>query len=550
MSIRTSVGWRLALAFGLGGVLMVTAVGVAYLGLRASAEQATRLESEDLVVLNAANAMRVAQLDEAVAIRDFVSHADVAAQREARKALAESEKAYAQAAAILEARAAAGGLGDLASIAAKLKETQAGVTAKIREAVDLADNAEFQQAQAVVYRETRPLQLAIATQLGELSALATNKARERGGLARRAADGAMTQLVVVLAVALLLGVGATFWITRGIVGPLGSAVRMAENVARGDLTGTLPQASNDETGRVLTALGNMQQGLQRLAHDIRRSAAFVSDASEQISRGNTDLAARTEEQASSLEETAASAEQLTATVKRNTQNATRASGLAKEASVLAEDGGRVVGSVVETMGGIHTSTRRIAEITGLIESIAFQTNLLALNAAIEAARAGEHGRGFAVVASEVRLLSKRCSESAEQIRSLVADAVGRANEGASLATNAGESMSSLVAKVKSVSELVAEIAHASEEQRSGIEQVSSTIVQMETVTQRNAALVEEISAMTETLLDQSRELVRSTSQFRLDDSDAAERGGIYARGVEPRDSLPAVVPLALGRRDS
>jgi methyl-accepting chemotaxis protein len=497
-------------------------------------------------VLVAAETMRAAQLEEGIAIRDFVSHADVAAQREARKALAASEKAYADGAAQLQTYAAGADMTELRALAATLAQAQAGVTAKVREAIELADNAEFQQAQAVVYREARPLQSAIGGQLTQLTALATRFAKERGQAARQAAESAQQRMAGVVIVALLVGIAATWWITRGIVRPLGHAVEVAERVARGDLSGKLPPAPHDETGRVITALGNMREGLRRLANEIRRSAALVSEASEEIYRGNTDLAARTEEQAASLEETAASAEQLTATVKQNSENAGRASALARDASRMAEDGGRVVGSVVETMDGIHASSRQISEIVGLIEGIAFQTNLLALNAAVEAARAGEHGRGFAVVAAEVRDLSRRCSESAKQIRNLVRDAVGRADAGAKLAGEAGKAMAGLVDTVKGVSALVAEIAGASEEQRSGIEQVNTTIGQLESVTQRNAALVERINAMTDSLLNQSHELLQATSRFRLEEGDG-EPGPMAREAAVAGSTPPALQRPSPGR---
>lgn len=545
------VGTRLGLAFGLMLALMLLAVGMAFVGVRNGEEQASRLERENLALLNAANAMRVAQLDEGVAIRDFVSLADVAAQRASRQALGASEKAYADAATALEKLTGVSGMDRLRPVAAKLKTAQAQVSSKLREAVDLSDNAEFQQAQAVVYREARPLQAAITADLNTLVAMTNAIARERAEAARAEARRIEVELALMVVVALLLGVIATFVISRGIVRPLGFAVDMAERVAEGDLVQGDVVAGRDETGRVLAALANMQGRLNRLVRSIRDSATAVSDASSQISAGNIDLATRTEEQASSLEETAASIEQLTAIVKQNSENAGKASGLARQASDLASESGHAVGSVVASMEDINASSRKVSEIIGLIDGIAFQTNLLALNAAVEAARAGEHGRGFAVVAAEVRVLAQRSAGASRDIKKLVGDAVGQAGNGAQAAVRAQDSMTNVVRVAKEVADLVAEIAQASAEQRSGIEQVNTAIAQMDAVTQRNSALVEEMNAVTESLLDQSRELVAAASRFRLDQADPGAAGTGESRAARPDPFRPlargAAAPIALAQ---
>jgi methyl-accepting chemotaxis protein len=501
-------------------VLMVLAMGVAFVGLRGGAEQASRLEAENVPLLNATTAMRVAQLDGAVAVRDFVSLPDVAAQRAARKALAGSDKAYADAAAQL-ARLAAAQDSDarLGPLAKKLQAAHARVSAKLKEALELADNAEFQQAQTLVYGEVRPLQAAIAVDLQALVAIANELTAQRAEAARAQSRQSQQQLVAVLVVALALGGGAIVMIARTFARPLRFAVEVAERVAEGDLRVGRAGTAGDETGRVLAALGSMQVRLNTLVRGIRRSADAVAGASERIASGNSDLAARTEEQASSLEETAASMEELAAGVSSNTESAVRASSLAQSAARLAQESGDAVGGVMSTMGEIQQSARSVAEIVSLMDAIAFQTNLLALNAAVEAARAGEQGRGFAVVAAEVRQLAQRSATAAREIKALVDNAVQTADRGNDAATRAGASMRQVVGVATEVAELVAHIAGATQEQGAGIEQVNSTVAQLDAVTQSNAVLVQEIGNLTETLLEQSRALVEAAARFRLDEQE-------------------------------
>ena len=514
--------------------LMVLAMAVAFVGLRSGAEEASRLEAENVPLLNATTAMRVAQLGEAVAVRDFVSLPDVAAQRAARKALAASDKAYADAAARLAQLAT---LEDsdprLAPLVQKLQAAHTRVDAKLKEAIELADNAEFQQAQTLVYGEARPLQAAIAQDLQELLGIANELAAQRADSARNQSRRSQQQLAVVLLVALALGAGAMVMIARSFARPLRFAVEVAERVAEGDLRVGRSGAAADETGRVLAALASMQVRLNTLVRHIRRSADAVADASERIGMGNSDLAARTEEQASSLEETAASMEELAAGVSSNTEAAVRASGLAQSAARLAQDSGDAVGGVMSTMGEIQQSARSVAEIVGMMDAIAFQTNLLALNAAVEAARAGEQGRGFAVVAAEVRQLAHRSGSAAREIKGLVADAVEKADRGGEAATRAGASMRQVVGVATEVAELVAHIANATQEQGAGIEQVNSTVAQLDALTQSNASLVQEIGTVTEALLAQSRELVQAAARFRLDEQETRQDSKLPAMAFPP-----------------
>ncbi|MDB5915211.1 MAG: hypothetical protein JWP22_3886 [Ramlibacter sp.] len=533
------VGVRLGLGFALLLALMALAVGVALFGIRTAGEHAGRLERENVGLLNAANAMRVAQLNEAVAVRDFVSLPDVDSQRAALRALKAGEKAFAEAAIDLQTlvKAMHGDAG-LLDQASRLQKASAQSTGKVREVLDLADSAEYQQAQNLVYRELRPLQASIA---GDLQALVTRSnalAQERAQAARAQAQVSELRLLAVLALAMVLGVIATVLITRGITGPLRVAVEAAERVADGDLSGSGLVGARDETGRVLTALGGMQQRLNALVGRIRHGADDVARASDRIASGNTELAARTEEQAASLEQTAAGVEELTASVKQNSQNAARGRELARVAAELAGTGGEAVGDVVTSMAGIQKSSRRVSDIVALMDELAFQTNLLALNAAVEAARAGAQGRGFAVVAAQVRVLAQRSAEASKDIRQLASESASQADAGAKAAGRAGHTMEKVVSVAREVADVVAEIANASDEQRSGIEQVNTTIEQLDAATQSNAALVQEINTLTETLLSGSRELIESASRFRLAGVASATPVDQHSQRDRSRTALP------------
>ena len=301
-----------------------------------------------------------------------------------------------------------------------------------------------------------------------------------------------------------------------ILRPLYGAVRIARLVADGDLTVKVRTGGHDETARLMLALDDMTENLRRTVGEVVRSAAAVAEAGEQVRQGQGDLAQRTESQASTLEETASSIEELTATVTQNADTARTASQLALDAAEVARKGGDVVGKVVRSMDGISGSSRRIADIIGVIDGIAFQTNILALNAAVEAARAGEQGRGFAVVAAEVRNLAQRSAAAAREIKDLIRASAGEVENGAKLVDAAGNTMQEIVASVKKVSDLIAEIAAASEEQRAGIEQVNTAIGQMDQAVQQNAALVDRTGQSTEALHRHSGALRASVAQFRLE----------------------------------
>jgi len=316
--------------------------------------------------------------------------------------------------------------------------------------------------------------------------------------------------------ALILGALLARLISRSITQPLIRAVGVAQAVAAGDLTSRIEIVAQDETGQLLQALSDMNAHLQNIVGQVRNGTETIASASAQIASGNMDLSSRTEQQANSLEETASSMEQLTSTVKQNGDNARQANALAVSASDVAVRGGAIVSQVVDTMGSINESSRKIADIIGVIDGIAFQTNILALNAAVEAARAGEQGRGFAVVASEVRNLAQRSAGAAKEIKELIVDSVEKVEAGSKLVNQAGATMDEIVASVKRVTDIVGEITAAGHEQEVGIEQINKAISQMDAVTQQNAALVEEAAAAAGSLQELAGNLAQVMAVFKVD----------------------------------
>ena len=318
--------------------------------------------------------------------------------------------------------------------------------------------------------------------------------------------------------ALALAVALGLWVTRNILRQLGGepeqAAEVARQIAAGNLAVTVDVRAGDE-GSLMAAMRSMRDGLARVVGQVRQGSDGVYTASVEIAGGNADLSQRTEEQASALQQTAATMEQLGSTVRNNTDNAQQANQLAKGAAEVAQQGGTVVGQVVQTMHGISDSSRRIGDIIGTIDGIAFQTNILALNAAVEAARAGEQGRGFAVVASEVRSLAQRSAEAAKEIKTLIGRNVEQVEQGTGLVGQAGKTMEEIVGSIRRVSDIVSEIAAATTEQSNGIQQVGDAVGQMDQVTQQNAALVEQSAAAAESLKSQAQQMVQAVAFFKL-----------------------------------
>jgi methyl-accepting chemotaxis protein len=350
----------------------------------------------------------------------------------------------------------------------------------------------------------------------------------------------MTMLVLAL-VAVVVSLLAATVQSRSIVGRLRMAIGSAEALARGDLTHRLTIDSRDEVGQMLGALANSNEQLAKLVGAVRQITESVTAAAGEIARGNQDLSERTEEQASSLEQTSASLEELTTTVRQNVDSARQASQLAAAASEAAGKGGQVVSEVVDTMSGITGSSKKITEITAVIDGIAFQTNLLALNAAVEAARAGEQGRGFAVVASEVRNLAQRSATAAKEIKALIEDSVKRTESGSVLVGHAGAAMKEIVGAVKQVAQIIGAITVASQEQSNGIDQVNQAMSAIDGVTQQNAALVEEAAAAAASLKEQAAELTAAVVAFKLEGYSAVAQA--VPEAAEPLPEA-ALTPLA------
>jgi len=381
--------------------------------------------------------------------------------------------------------------------------------------IDLVKAGQRDQARDLLEDKLRPVQLAYIQALDHLEDLQLeliNQAVRDGEDTYAQAKMLMAGLLVTM---VLAGSGLAWWITGTITGPLARAAAVAESVAAGDLGSRIEVDSRDETGRLLSALQAMNDSLARIVGTVRHSSENIATGSSQIATGNADLSQRTEEQATALQQTAASMEQLGSTIQQNADSARQADQLAQGASAVALQGGEVVGRVVETMKGIHDSSRQIAEIIGTIDGIAFQTNILALNAAVEAARAGEQGRGFAVVASEVRSLAQRSADAAKQIKGLITASVERVEHGSALADQAGETMAQVVASIQRVTAIMGEISSATAQQSAGIAQVGGAVTQMDQVTQQNAALVEQSAAAAESLKHQARQLVDAVGVFKL-----------------------------------
>jgi methyl-accepting chemotaxis protein len=378
----------------------------------------------------------------------------------------------------------------------------------------LSNQGRTEEAKALIRNEGSTLTTQLNREIDALLAISESGSNAGSANADAAYDSAKIGIVILLACSLLAGLALSVFIARVVTLPLRKAVAIATAVSQGDLRSEFSTPSADETGLMLSALHEMNQSLVRIVSEVRGRTERISIATAELVNGNLDLSGRTEEQAASLEQTAASMQEMTSTVRKNSSNAEQANALARTASGVAERGGRMVADMVRTMSAIDEFSKRIVDIIGVIDGIAFQTNILALNAAVEAARAGEQGRGFAVVASEVRSLAQRSASAAREIKTLIGNSVSQVSAGTELAARTGETMQEVVQSVQRVSTVIADIASASNEQTSGIEQINQVMTQLDEITQRNSALVEEASAATESLRREADGLTQAMLVFK------------------------------------
>jgi methyl-accepting chemotaxis protein len=436
------------------------------------------------------------------------------------------------------------------ALLAQVKDAEGTAMPAISKASELylANNA--MEATRVMVKEIRPAQKKWLEALDQLGGLEDKKNSQTQVDAEAAFASARNFMLVLLALAVAMGIVAATVITRGLLKQLGGepgyTAKIAGSIAEGDLSIGINTNASDR-GSLLTEMKQMRNSLVDIVSQVRRGTHTITTASREIAAGNSDLSSRTELQASSLEKTASAMEELTSTVKQNADNAREANQLAATASDVARKGGEVVSQVVGTMGEINSSASKIADIIGVIDGIAFQTNILALNAAVEAARAGEQGRGFAVVASEVRNLAQRSAAAAKEIKQLIGDSVEKIGRGSKLVGQAGVTMDEVVASVKRVTNIMSEIANASAEQSAGIEQVNMSIIEMDGMTQQNAALVEQAAAAFQSLQDQAAELQRVVSIFKLAEGEEPAVADVPAAPVSTAVATRAVVARPTAR---
>ena len=516
------VGTRLALGFAL---ILVLLVAVAVVGILRMAQIQDRLDhvvSVSNVSTGLVIEMRNNVNDRLQSLRVLTLMADPADMEPEIAKFKEQTAQYNETQRKLTALFASNGNDKEKALLAQIKEHEAAAMPAIARATELYLAANAMDATRVMVREVRPVQRKWTEALNALAVQEEKQNAQTKADAEAAFDNARNFMLVLLALAVVLGVAAAVVITRSLLKQLGGepgyTAKIAGSIAHGDLSIAIDTKESDR-GSLLVEMKEMRNSLVDIVAQVRRGTETIGTASREIAAGNIDLSSRTELQASSLEKTASAMEQLTSTVKQNADNAREANALAAAASDVARKGGDVVSQVVGTMGEINGSASKIADIIGVIDGIAFQTNILALNAAVEAARAGEQGRGFAVVASEVRNLAQRSAAAAKEIKTLIDDSVSKVERGSKLVGQAGVTMDEVVTSVKRVTDIMSEIANASAEQSAGIAQVNTSIIEMDGMTQQNAALVEEAAAAAQSLQDQAGELARVVSIFKLEEGE-------------------------------
>ncbi|MBA5690431.1 methyl-accepting chemotaxis protein [Rugamonas apoptosis] len=522
---------KLILSMSFMCVLFVIALAIALAGMKSARNQFERVMDEDQALLAAASDMYAQGLQMGQALRNIVLNPK---NKAGYDNFNNSTKAFEEQAQI--ASRLTNAMPEVQKIfqdVSALRAKHAVVQAK---AVALAADDQA-AAIEVLNREETPIWREIRGKLLDFIKVKKTAVRATVQEMNESTQRSLAISVILGGVVLAAAAGLCVWLTRNVMRQLGGepdhAAAVATRIAAGDLTVPVDTEAGDRASLML-AMKHMRDSLTSIVSAVRSSTATIATASTEIASGNLDLSSRTEQQASSLAETAAAMEKMTATVKQNADNARQANQLASAAANVAVKGGTVVSRVVETMGSINDSSKKVVDIIGVIDGIAFQTNILALNAAVEAARAGEQGRGFAVVASEVRNLAQRSASAAKEIKALIDDSVSKVNAGSELVDEAGTTMGEVVSSIQRVTDIMSEISAATGEQTAGLEQINHAIIEMDNVTQQNAALVEEAAAAAQAMQDQALNLEQTISVFKLDGASAM--------------ALPAARPAAAPRR--
>ncbi|MBG6222699.1 methyl-accepting chemotaxis protein [Janthinobacterium sp. CAN_S1] len=526
---KMKVGTRLGLGFAL---VLVLLVAVTVLGIARMAQIQARLDhviDVNNVVTRLVIEMRGNVSDRITSLRILTLMTDASDMEPEMARIKTQTSTYQETQKKLEEKFAAESTAEEKTLLASIKEYEAAAMPAIAKASALWMANEAEAATRVMIKEIRPVKKKWMDALEQLATLEDKLNEQMQADARKAFDSARLFMIILGVLAVAMGVAAALVITRGLLKQLGGepdyTASIAGSIANGDLSiGIYTQPS--DTSSLLAEMKEMRNSLVGIVGQVRVGTETIGTASREIADGNLDLSSRTEMQASALEKTASAMEELTSTVKQNADNAREANKLAATASDVAVKGGSVVSQVVDTMNSINESAKKIVDIIGVIDSIAFQTNILALNAAVEAARAGEQGRGFAVVASEVRNLAQRSAGAAKEIKILIDDSAEKTERGTRLVGQAGVTMGEVVDSVRRVTDIMSEIASASQEQSAGIEQVNLSIIEMDGMTQQNAALVEQAAAAAQSLQDQAAELTHVVSIFKLVEGE--EKPAAYA----------------------
>jgi methyl-accepting chemotaxis protein len=522
---EVKIGTRVALAFGLVLVTIAMLVLAVQTGLSRVAKNSDEM-GEGVSLQAQATEIHLMAKDNAIASMVILVSGSTDLQNKLSKEISERDERIVKKLAGLESA-----LADHekeSALVAEIRKRHKLYVAGVQRIVGMVKDGKQAEAAFSADEEMIPMLAPFLAAIEKLNASQVEYVIATGASNTQQISSTRTQSLVAGLVAALLAAAAGMWLVRSITGPLKSAVAVADAVSHGDLTHPVTVRGSDEVSSLMRALSEMQASLSSVVSKVRQGSDSVAAASAEIASGNMDLSNRTEAQAGVLERTDASMSELGDAVRHNADSARQANQLAMQASAVAVRGGEVVGQVVETMRGINESSRRIADIIQVIDGIAFQTNILALNAAVEAARAGEQGRGFAVVASEVRSLAGRSADAAKEIKGLINASVARVEQGTVLVNQAGSTMTEVVTAIRSVTDLMGEISAANSEQSNDMSQISQAVMQMDQVTQQNAALVEQMAAAAGGLRSQSQELVQTVAVFKI-----SEQSGLGGRLLLP-----------------